>query len=48
MTNIEWLIYWIENNEELVEEINNLESEAEIMELFNEFCGQVDDYYEEF
>ena len=45
MSNLEYLIWILENNEELVEQINSMESEY-IPELANSVCESIDTYYE--
>ena len=45
MTNFEYLIMLLEDNEDLVEEINSMESDY-IHELANSVCESVDTYYE--
>lgn len=45
MTNFEYFIWLLQENEELVDEINNME-ELFIPELANQVCECVDEYYE--
>ena len=47
MTNFEFLIHYLQENEELKDIINEIE-EGDAITLANEFCGIVDGYYEEF
>ena len=46
MTNFEYFIWMLQNNEELIEEINSLETD-DIVYLTNEVCGTVDDFIEQ-
>lgn len=47
MTNFEYLIYCLENNEELVEQINSLDTDL-IPVIANEVvCGGFDDFVEQ-